>query len=288
LYPSGDLEIGPNDHSAGVTSDDFEGGIFYYNWPPGSTTCVTMIVDLTTLTFEWSIISPDSLYYPGRHAGTISVSAEYPFPKTSSQSAVRPKWNTPRLCPFVSQYGTLSPASGSWPDVWSPGSRLEFITSSFATIIHYGPLLDKMPPSIQPSYIAFHPFDDRDWIYMTNEAWFQNATNFFCRAYNIEAPTPEKEGSDSDELSLEGREFTDSDATDDMRMSSINAISELLQHTLGSREAQLGLKPAGSRASMSLEECFSIQRVKTRKDWMLEERAWADALAAHYRVKNID
>lgn len=245
-----------------------------------------MIVDLSTFTFEWTINSPDSVYYPGRHAGKIRLSRSYPFGDTTRSSPVLPTWNTPRLCPFVSQVGSLSPASGSWTEIWSPAFKLDYITSSFACIIHYGPLLERMPPSVEPSYIAFHPFEDRDWVYMTNEAWFTNATNFFSRAYNTDYSALEQEGSDWDESSIEGSEFSNSEVTDDMCRSSINAISQLLEHTLGSREVPQELKPGGPRASLSLEECFSSQKLVTRKNWMLEERIWADSLAKRYRVKN--
>ncbi|KAJ5632826.1 hypothetical protein N7490_009165 [Penicillium lividum] len=247
-----------------------------------------MIVDLTTFTFEWSITSPDSLYYPGRHAGTIIVSAQYPFQDRGM--VVRPTWITPRLCPFVSSSGSLCPASGNWGDIWTPAMKLDELTSTLASVIHYGPLLERMPPSIQHKYIALHPFDERAWIYMTKEAWFQNATNFFCRAYNMDTSALE-DGSDSDEMSSEvsseDTEFTNSEATDDMCRSSIDAIGELLLYTRGSRDVPPELNPGGLRAHMSLEECFSSQRVRTRKDWMIEERIWANALAQDYRVKTL-
>ena len=261
------------DHSATPKFADFDGGSFYYQWPPGSDTCILLVVDLTTYTLSWTITSPASIYYPGRHSGIIKMPQNevdnYPF------KAAFPIFTTPILHPFVLPgRGSLSPALGAWNDIWSPRFGLHDILTSLAAIIHFGPHLERMPQTLADDVrISFHPFNPRidSPVFMTTEPWFRRATNFFCRVYNLNTDSPEGEEEDLP-------------ADEDMMAGSIQAISGLLQHAPDIGRDPLDLTPEVWRGRPTLEEIFSTNRITTRRQWRDEERLWAEALDKGYRV----
>lgn len=88
--------------------------------------------------------------------------------------------------------------------------------------------------------------------------------------------------SDDGDISASDREYADAEVADDMRQGSINAIRGLMHHTLGSPNVPQQLCPTGRS---NPEASFSADNIKTRRDWVLEERAWADALNTRYDVK---
>jgi hypothetical protein len=275
LYPSGEMESGLNDHSANVTAENFEGGTFSYQWPPGTTTGVLLVADLSTYQFSWTITSPSSSYYPGRHSGIIKM------PRISSYTSYHPYplkppipiWKTPILCPFIKPgIGSLSNAYGYWDDIWSPAYRLDTFTTSFAEFLHYGPLYEGMPDGQLGLAFRYHPFNPGvdDPLYMTHEPWFRLATNFFCRAYTLE------DGGGDEE---------DSTATDDMRLNSIQSIKGLLENTSG--HPGISVSPGESLVcyQLTVDQSFSADRIRTRRQWIEEEKVWADLLARIYGVK---
>jgi hypothetical protein len=146
-------------------------------------------------------------------------------------------------------------------------------TSSFAAIIHYGPVLENFPRDL--GIELYHPLNPAvdDPLYMTSEVWFRLATNFFCRAYILSNDTEEEE-----------EEEADSPATEEMCSTSAKAIKGLIQNTLKFEEVPPYLCPP-ERAGMTVEESFALSRIKTRKGWVEEERLWADSLDKHYGMQ---
>lgn len=274
IYTSGDMDFG-SDHSAAPEPEDFDGGSFYYQWPPGSDTCILLIIDMTTFTFLWTITSPASMYYPGRHSGKIQMprNNDYPF------KAASPRFTTPILCPFVQPgLGSLSPIYGTWDDIWNPGMKLHEILTSLAAFIHFGPHLDNMPQSLAAGIrFPFHPFNPRSDspVFMTTDVWFRLATNFFCRVYTLNTDILE-----------DGEEELPAD--EDMMTASIQAIRGLLDYASEIDSKADDLVPEEWRGKSSLEEVFSLARITTRRQWQDEERLWAEALNKGYRVKMYD
>jgi ubiquitin-protein ligase len=261
FYPSGEMESGLNDYSADIKPEEFVGGSFSYNWPPGSDTSVLLIVDLTTGEFSWIIKSPASVYYPGRHTGTFSVPPDYPFKPPI------PFWSSPILSPYVEpRTGQLKPALGPWSVIWAPATGLHRILNSFAAFLHYGPLYENMPYDKDNPVIRY---DDVRLNYMTSELWYRLATNFFCRAYTLFDGTEEE----TDEL-----------ATKEMRSTSVQAIKGLIRHAPIPEKVSSSLCPI-ERAGMTVEEAFAPQKIRTRKQWAEEERLWANALCNYVGVK---
>jgi hypothetical protein len=94
--------------------------------------------------------------------------------------------------------------------------------------------------------------------------------NFFCRAYTL------KDG---------GEEQEDSAATNDMRLISIQTIKGLFENTEGHPGISASRGRSLVRNGVTVDQSFSAGRIRTRRQWIEEERGSADSLARIYRVK---
>lgn len=284
IYPSGDVEIGPDDHAAGITAESFEGGSFSYQWPPGTNTLINLVVDLTTSTFEWTIIAAQSVYYPGQHSGTIRIGRDYPSAtrQPPRQHTVFPIWKSPILCPYVGYEGGMSAEDYDWWGMWQPGKGLEWLLNAFAAFLHFGPLRERMPQELYDDCITLHPVGVA--AYLTSESWYRGATNFFCRAYTMSSMLDMIAAGHESELEDSDLTQVLMPATEEMCSGSISDIRGLLENMLDVSDPPSDLRPP-HREEGTLEHWFTTQKFQTRRDWMLEERMWADALDAYFHVK---
>lgn len=252
----------PADATTEQKASRFLSGTFSFCYPGHESTIVILKVPGTTndREAEWSIISPNSYYHPGRHDGSFVLPTLYPWK--------HPKiyWHSPILSAFVSG-GLVSDLGGVTSD-WHPVPKFtSFYVAlhSLAAIVIFGCELDiTTDPTAPIRDCRFHKL--RPEVYPNNDDgdWRMRVTNFFSRVYNHfdddDNPEPFADRTEGSDVY---RHITDFD-----RLTSVNAIEDFQKHILKRSSSVL----AGRNPKVAFQD------VTTLRGLLREERVWADAL----------
>jgi hypothetical protein len=202
--------------------------------------------------FSWSISSPQSLWYPGTHSGTITLPNDFP--------STPPKihFSTQIFSPHVDPEGVIGPGITN-RDTWGSDVTILDILHDIAAMLVVSPIcrwdafLYRLLPRLRP-----HTILKRDVMTFFNKdkEAFLRATNFFSRAF----------AQDGDVLEA-NRVVT----PDDVEGTALT-ITELIDHFEDGRSRVL---PRGFLKS-NVRPAF--ERVQTLPEFRSEEKRWARAL----------
>jgi ubiquitin-protein ligase len=230
------------------------GGSYMASFPAdqSGTTTIRVQVDDRHHQFAWSISSPKSLWYPGKHSGTITLPSDFP--------STPPKIHflTHIFSPHVDHEGVIGPGITNH-DTWGSEVTILDILHDIAAMLvvsptcHWDTFLHRLLPRLRPHNVLKQ--DVMTFFNKDREA-FLRATNFFSRAF----------AQDGDVLEA-NRVVTPDDVE-----STVLTITELIDHFENGRSRVL---PHGfSRSNVR----STFERVHTLQEYRSEEKRWARAL----------
>ena len=243
-------------------------GVYMFCYPGHESTIVILTIPSTTskMSADWTIRSPNALYHPGRHDGSLTISSDFPF------SPPKFRWGSPILSPYVNSSGFVCLDIDSWSPVLS---SFYYYLHTLASVVIFGPDLSittsPATPRSRPERLGCVWFLERIDLSSDEEDWKIRVCNLFSRAYN--------RTDDDEELDLFGNGGDVSPFSvrilDTDRQVSVLAIEDTIQH-LGRPHfhefdgflARLGRTNA--RADFAA--------VDTLKKRLEAERLWVDAL----------
>ncbi|KAI4123352.1 MAG: hypothetical protein LQ338_005305 [Usnochroma carphineum] len=260
-------EIIHKDHWWPPVSDEARSikGKWMTRYPPGTKLATISLSvdwhayegDARSPLIEWTIDTPDSEYYPGKHHGNVYVKN---LPLGVARSTLLVGWKSAIYSPFVldrdmGQGNVIS--ERIWKD--EPVDLTELLDPLAHTLV-FGPFdsTTGFPPPLLRLRI------ENGWLWRCyrkqdsqDKEAFMRAASFFSRAYNQDI----SEHADSaNQEELEQKSL----------VTSIKTVKELLQ--LYNPE----LLRDGYTRNWDYRGAFA--RSETRRSWALEERKWADKL----------
>jgi ubiquitin-protein ligase len=202
--------------------------------------------------FSWSISTPQSLWYPGTHSGTMTLPSDFP--------STPPKihFSTHIFSPHVDPEGVIGPGI-THGETWGSEVTILDILHDIAAMLVVSPIcrwdtvLYRLLPRLRPHNVL--KWDVMAFFNKDKEA-FLRATNFFSRAFAQDEHVPEA-----------NREVT----ADDVE-GTVLTITELIGHFENGRSRVL---PHGFSKS-NVRHMF--ERVHTLQEFRSEEKRWARAL----------
>lgn len=249
------------ERGSNATTASFAGGTFMALYADDPTTQMYLTIPSSKGDYraDWTILSPNATFYPGKHGGHLIFSRDFPFKEPSVY------WDTPLLSPFPRE-GRFS---GDISEIWSPVPRsLLKVVETMASLILRSPKnVEKWTIEGQFNLHVLpkpHPRKQfwRD-LPCSDEDWFQQCTQFFCRAFTrIDADLDEGE-----------QEPQDVAITDHHRLSSCRAIDSFIEHVL------VDLWQLDSTFMVDGLLCVDyFAKVDTMAAWLEGERKWANML----------
>ncbi|KAJ3532170.1 hypothetical protein NM208_g8561 [Fusarium decemcellulare] len=264
------------DDTGKQTPKDYLGGTYFCSFPgPNDTTSIRADIDLEVKMYpiKWSITSPDSAYYPGRHEGKVEIPPDYPF---KSPWII---WNTPIFSPFVSfNKEGLGHVSADWnAGQWSPTYTIRNILQSIANFLVYEPFCSRLP-QIEGWTLPclYHPVGMLGGLTsggnsaLVHSDEFLLVTNFFCRAYN----------------QIDDYRMSNSNVEDVEKRQSICAILALqkvfehLKSRVDMRNFLGHLENIEKIEDEDVEVVFQV--CMTNEEWILKEQEWANICSRKY------
>lgn len=252
----------------------FLGGTYCFCYPGYETTTIILTIPSkrNQLQADWTILSPNSQWHPGRHDGHFTIPREYPF------KPPRSIWDSPIISPYVNDYGRT--CIDYEYDAWSPAhASFYVILLQLAAIVIFGPKLEAETdaaapdPGFRPHYLG-----SAEGLVSKDAEQVRRVTNLFARAYNRPDADSELDFFDGgqDDSPLSER------ITDHHRQSAIQAIK-------GAETVltEINYKPADEAAKCYRSACDArglttpeadFRNAETLRQYLRKERQWADAL----------
>ncbi len=236
--------------SAEFEGPRWRGGSYWALFTADGSETTTIQARVDQRQISWSISSPRSLWYPGTHSGTITLSADYPF------TPPKVRFSTRIFSPYVTYKGGMSPGI-TFHDNWKVKTTILEILNAIAIMLVLRPIYDLGEYSLPGFYP--HSVLERDikTFFINDKDAFLRATNFFSRAFAHGM------------VGLEhSREVTEGEVE-----VTVLTITELLDYFSGSDPSRV--LPEGFSKS-TIKPAF--ERVQTLQDFLTEEERWASAV----------
>lgn len=257
------------EHSGSSSETTFAGGTFTAEYPGEPTVQLFLTIPSSkgNNRADWTVISPNSTYYPGKHAGHLIFRQDFPF------SSPALYWDTPILSPYP-RNGEISGDMN-----WSPTPRaLLHVIETMASIVVQSP---RGPGKASPSnYIQLHAMpksvprrNTPDNFLLVEDDWMRQCSQFFCRAFN-RIDEDILSYSSSLDYPVYGRERDKFEAiTGHHRQMSIQAINSFIEHVL---IRICKVNPPFTVDGLSVKDYFS--KAQTIWQWVDGEKKWARML----------
>lgn len=276
-------------HTGDQLASKFQSGTFSFNYPGHESTLIILTVPskVGEMRADWTIISPNSIYHPGRHDGHLEIHSEFPF---KSPKAI---WDSPIISAYViSRYGRTCTAYEY--DLWSPReSSFYKMLYDLASIVVHGPalgfaprdLVSTEPPHILGNLIGLRLSSADD---LRSQSWMARVTNLLARAYNRFDDDDDEEdeagsllGSSSTVSGSDSAVSFLTQVSDHQREVSVMAINDALTNLAAMVPSYLS-SPSTFRqklVSRGLEDPESdLRNIRTLKHLLAKERQWVDGI----------
>lgn len=256
----------------------FSSETFSFCYPEHKSTIVILTVPSRKREFEanWTIMSSDSNYHPGKHHGSIELPSDFPWKPPHI------RWESPLLSAYVSSRGKVC----LYDDFWSPMGGFYRLLESLASIVIFGPALNLPHSTPLPALIPGRFSRVQNILirqkHNENEDWMVRVTNLFSRAYNRMDDEEDPEMPDSGTDGLDGSVSV----TEFDKKTSITAIEDMEEHfTYSIDVGQADLVDRGkyieklrSQGLVDAREDFKL--VTTQRQLLKFERTWVDGINA--------
>jgi hypothetical protein len=264
----------PEDPPPEKVKTAFLGGTYCFSYPghPSTTVILTIPSKRHQMQAEWTILSPNSQWHPGRHDGYFKIPSDFPFRPPQSI------WNSPIISPWVNDYGRT--CVDYEYDAWSPvHASFYTILCHLAAIVIFGPFLDAATEADAPEGgFRIHHLGSAIGLVSQDPEQVRRVTNLFARAYNRPEADSELDLFDGGEDGSPQSEKI----TEYHRQSTIRAIKDAqtvlakINYKSTEETSRLFRAACDARGLSAPEADFG--GVETLRQYLRKERQWADAL----------